>query len=299
MSPLAEASEPELVELLRRTGHVVDASEPLELAVARFQRERGLNPSGLFDPATRQRLAESAWSLGDRLLYLTRPYLRGDDVAALQDTLGVLGFDTGRVDGIFGPLTEHALSDFQRNCGLHPTGELTSATLAEVRRLAPRQPNRKNVSEVRELAELHREPVSALIGLWGSSPLRHLLHERLTPQFPVVLLEGDAHDAARDANQQGVGLVLALHEHPGLDHVGLYFYESYRFRSVTGSHVAEVVRRHFSSPTAMVTGGLSVAILRETTSVALDVRHGTLDDELREGLSDALLCAIGEVIHRP
>ena len=45
--------------------------------------------------------------------------LRGDDVAELQQDLGALGFDAGRVDGIFGPRTKDALEQFQRNIGHH------------------------------------------------------------------------------------------------------------------------------------------------------------------------------------
>ena len=40
----------------------------------------------------------------------------------LQGQLGRLGFDCGRVDGIFGTLTSRALEDFQRNCGLDVDG---------------------------------------------------------------------------------------------------------------------------------------------------------------------------------
>ena len=36
---------------------------------------------------------------------LTAPNLRGEDVAELQRILARLGFDCGRVDGIFGPDT--------------------------------------------------------------------------------------------------------------------------------------------------------------------------------------------------
>ena len=43
---------------------------------------------------------------------------RGDDVADLQQRLSTLGFDTGRVDGIFGDRTSRALAEFQRNAGL-------------------------------------------------------------------------------------------------------------------------------------------------------------------------------------
>src|SRR6266545_3977054 len=44
--------------------------------------------------------------------------LRGDDVYELQRELGSLGFDAGRVDGIFGPRTLEALLGFQRNAGV-------------------------------------------------------------------------------------------------------------------------------------------------------------------------------------
>ena len=61
---------------------------------------------------------EASWRLGDRVLVLTAPNMRGDDVAELQGTLGRLGFDCGRVDGILGPATVHAVEVFQRNCGI-------------------------------------------------------------------------------------------------------------------------------------------------------------------------------------
>jgi len=44
--------------------------------------------------------------------------LRGDDVAELQVRLAQFGFNPGRIDGIFGVLTEEALNEFQRNCAL-------------------------------------------------------------------------------------------------------------------------------------------------------------------------------------
>ena len=53
---------------------------------------------------------------------LVAPNLRGDDVSDLQATLARIGFDCGRVDGIFGPRTSWALEDFQRNSGLYVDG---------------------------------------------------------------------------------------------------------------------------------------------------------------------------------
>jgi len=48
----------------------------------------------------------------------TRGLLRGDDVATLPRLLEALGFDAGRVDGIFGPDAAAVPSDFHRNVGI-------------------------------------------------------------------------------------------------------------------------------------------------------------------------------------
>ena len=74
-----------------------------------FQDARGLRVDGICGPETWGALVESGYRLGDRLLYLRRPMLRGDDVAELQRRLNGLGFDAGREDGILGPETEAAL----------------------------------------------------------------------------------------------------------------------------------------------------------------------------------------------
>jgi len=50
-------------------------------------------------------IVESGFPLGDRLLYLHEPLLRGDDVAALQRRLNAFGFDAGREDGLLGTET--------------------------------------------------------------------------------------------------------------------------------------------------------------------------------------------------
>ena len=44
--------------------------------------------------------------------------MRGDDVRAMQTVLAKLGFDCGRADGIFGPNTLRALTEFQQNYGI-------------------------------------------------------------------------------------------------------------------------------------------------------------------------------------
>ena len=93
-----------------------------EQAMRGFQEARGLHVDGRCDEHSWMALVEASWKPGDRQLLLTSPNLRGDDVADLQSRLARLGFDCGRVDGIFGPRTSQALADFQSNCGVTADG---------------------------------------------------------------------------------------------------------------------------------------------------------------------------------
>ncbi|MDX1655038.1 MAG: peptidoglycan-binding protein [Candidatus Competibacteraceae bacterium] len=56
-----------------------------------------------------------------RLLFLTRPYMQGEDIRLIQQKLIDRGFDMN-ADGIFGPLTDSAVTAFQRQQGLEPDG---------------------------------------------------------------------------------------------------------------------------------------------------------------------------------
>ena len=104
-------------------------------AVRAFQQSRGLVADGIVGRDTWRSLVEASFSLGDRLLYLTRPMLRGDDVRDLQERLNRLGFDSGQVDGIFGPDTRAAVVDFQANTGLVDDGTAGPGTFDALRRL--------------------------------------------------------------------------------------------------------------------------------------------------------------------
>ena len=106
-----------------------------EAAVRLFQERRGLHADGVCGDHTWSALVEAGYRLGDRLLFLAAPLLRGDDVAELQRRLGSLGFDAGKIDGIFGERTNRALLDFQRNVGLVTDATCGPATLAALARL--------------------------------------------------------------------------------------------------------------------------------------------------------------------
>jgi N-acetylmuramoyl-L-alanine amidase len=88
-------------------------------------------------PQTSRVLDAARWRLGDRILLFTPGHLmRGDDVAALQERLVVLGVFAGPVDGIFGERTEAALRELQRGLGLQADGLCGPATLRSMSALA-------------------------------------------------------------------------------------------------------------------------------------------------------------------
>ena len=107
-----------------------------ESEVRSFQQARGLDVTGFVDAVTARALEEAQWKLGDRSLYVQEhPLMHGDDIAALQARLTEMGFDCGRVDGIYGPRTEMAVKDFQRSVGTTIDGKCGPATIIALIRL--------------------------------------------------------------------------------------------------------------------------------------------------------------------
>lgn len=106
-----------------------------ESAIRAFQQRRLLLADGVVEDNTWTELVEAGYEPGERLLYLRVPYMRGDDVLYLQRRLDELGFDCGPVDGIFSPVLEVAVTEFQRNAGLNVDGIVGETTLDRLRRL--------------------------------------------------------------------------------------------------------------------------------------------------------------------
>jgi N-acetylmuramoyl-L-alanine amidase len=269
--------------------------------VEAFQRAKGLAITGEIDEVTWNRLVEAGWRLGERLLFLTRPYLRGDDVAELQVRLAQLGFNPGRIDGIFGPLLEDALSDFQRNCGLEINGTLTKRTLLELTRVTPSTSTRHLVNDARDVAGF-LDVASGPIVLFGSSPLRSLLETSLRAQCEVVVLEGVSdNEVASFANDHKAAVVLSLEQVDQSDEFRLNYWASYRSHSRRGEMLASTFASALSKSQAasrVEVAGMALPILRETKMTTLYLEHGPFATEDLRGVTEALTSVLVEVFHR-
>lgn len=113
-------------------------------AVLAFQRLWNRNnpnsriaEDGVYGPQTESQLLNSpAEGFGGaptpspaRLLRLTQPFTRGDDVRQVQEALVRAGFSLS-ADGIYGPRTERAVKQFQTNKGLTVDGSVGPQTRA-------------------------------------------------------------------------------------------------------------------------------------------------------------------------
>jgi N-acetylmuramoyl-L-alanine amidase len=230
-------------------------------------------------------VVEASWSLGDRLLYLTSPHTRGDDVAALQADLGRLGFDCGRVDGIFGPLTLQALEDFQANCGVVPDGVCGAETVRMIRRVISQTGTGPGIAVVREL-ELLRDARPSLsdmrivVGQFGAlGGLARGISRQLRGRRAHVMLvdEPDAVAQARAANEFRANVYLGFQAQPDPG-TTVNYYRVPTFESVGGRSLAERL----------------VQALRPVTDLEPEVVGRRLP-VLRETRMPAVLCQLGSV----
>ena len=278
-----------MVDLQHRLGHLGLLCPPdpegtfgsgTAAAVEAFQHRRGLRVDGVCGPQTWGALVEAGFALGDRFLYLRAPMLRGDDVAELQQRLSALGFDTGRVDGIFGTLTARALGEFQRNVSLPVDGILGASTLRELKRVTPRQAAPELVSTVRDRDQLRHAPRTLLgrrlaVGEEGGLDVlitavrRHL---GATGAEVLPLLHPDGSQQAAAANAAGVEAYVGLRLDPGRAHCTVSYYAGFRYESPGGRRLAELLQSTVSAALDVPAGGvrgMSLPVLRETRMPAV------------------------------
>ncbi|MGW5359344.1 N-acetylmuramoyl-L-alanine amidase [Actinopolymorpha pittospori] len=269
------------------TESAVDAvfDQRVDQAVRQFQQQRGLTAHGVVDSETYRVLEEARWRLGDRLLsYIAGHLLIGDDVGTLQRRLLELGFEIDRVDGVYGPKTEHAVKEFQRSVGAPSDGTCGPATFKALARLSPIVTGGR-ADALRESERVHRSgprlPGKVVVidpGHGGADrgcsanglseaeiafDLASRIEGRLAATgVRVFLTRGrdaspDEATRARFANETNADLVVSLHvdEHPNPQAGGVatYFYGTAGsdddMRSTLGERFAGLVQREIVART--------------------------------------------------
>ena len=273
-----------------------------EESVSRFQQARGLRATGLCDDATWAALVEAGWSLGDRLLRLTSPNLRGDDVTSLQAELCRLGFDAGRVDGIFGPHTAAALLEFQRSCGMPGDGVCGPETLRFLDRLGRQSGQGPGVYALREAERIrslsHFLECRLVIGQFGglSSLARAVAREARAHGADVILVdEPDATVQAEAANRFRAHVYFGLEASIEVEST-ICYYQVPAFESTAGRALAERLTAELTGrlPATPSIEGIRLPVLRETKMPAVLCRLGPVraiaDDAT--GLAEACAAAL-------
>ncbi len=270
--------------------------DDLREALKRFQSTRGLKVDGICGPQTWAAFEETRYNIGDRLLALRSPYLRGDDIGDLQRRLNELGFDSGKVDGIFGPLTQAAVAKFQRNSGLAPDGIFgkdTANALFQLKLPEHHDRYRPLVGSLKEIEMLRQVPGQ------NEGPLVTIFlrgHSEVTypPKNPELRIETyeveslpESPSLAQIANSSGSCAVLLIQQSLD-DQATITYYRGYRYVSANGRGLGMLIS---SSLRALIDNlevrveGLATPFLRETQMPAVivevpEVVHSRFEDLL-------------------
>jgi N-acetylmuramoyl-L-alanine amidase len=238
-----------------------------------FQQERGLHVTGELNESTERALEESRWKLGDRSLYLQNTQaMRGDDIAALQSRLTEMGFNCGRVDGIFGELTEGAVKEFQKSVGAKVDGKCGPATIIALLRLTKIVSGGAPAALRESATQKNRGPALAnkVIVLDPASEnhesetvydiARRIEGRLLALGASVFLTRGTQNNPSESerisfTNQNNADLLISLHvdsyRNPAARGVATFFYGSdqHGVHSIVGERFASLVQREICART--------------------------------------------------
>jgi N-acetylmuramoyl-L-alanine amidase len=280
-----------------------------------FQQERGLTATGVINEITARSLEEARFKLGDRVLVFNAAALmRGDDVSNLQDRLIQMGFNCGKVDGVYGVNTESAVREFQKSVGILSDGRCGPATLISLMRLvktvsggAPSALRESVKHSVRSPALANK--VIVIDPSWGGEftgesangvveseivfDLAQRLEGRLIALGVNVVLTRSANNSPLEkerikvANTVSADLVIALkvdsYKNEKANGIATYFYgrDDKGVRSVVGERFANLIQREICARTDLLnchTHAKSWDLLRLTTAPTVRIDLGYLSN---------------------
>lgn len=297
--------------------------------ICSFQQERGLNVTGILDVATERALEDARWKLGDRSLYLqSSSLMHGDDVASLQLRLTEMGFNCGRVDGIYGLRTESAIKEFQKSVGAKVDGRCGPETIVGLIRLikivsggAPTQLRESANVRTRGPALANKVIVLDPGNNLGEEEVVYDIAVRIEGRLlalgaSVFLTRGQKNSPSENeritfSNMNPTDLFISLHtersENPLANGVATYFYgnDAHGVHSVIGERFASLLQREITARTSLLncrTHPKTWDLLRLTQAPSVRVDCGYLSNsndaknlatpEFRDAIAESFIIAI-------
>jgi len=289
--------------------------ENLTQGIKAFQQERGLTATGVINEFTARVLEEARFNLGDRILSFNQAIvMRGDDVSNLQARLIQMGFNCGKVDGIYGANTEVAVKEFQKSVGILADGKCGPVSLIALMRLVKTVSGgapsalRENVRHAVRSPALANK-VIVLDPSWGGEftgenengvveaevvfDLAQRLEGRLIALGVNVVLTRSAKnsplekDRIQVANSVSADLVIALkvdtYKNENANGVATYYYgrDDQGVSSVVGARFANLLQREICARTDLLncrTHAKSWDLLRLTQAPTVRIDLGYLSN---------------------
>lgn len=268
-----------------------------ERAVILFQKKRGREADGIVGPETWGEMVDASYQLGDRQMYLKEPPFRGDDVRELQATLNNLGFNAGRVSGVFGEQTDKAVHEFQKNVGVDPDGIVGETSIQALDNFKKRVSSggitgvwdkammqapaplaeRRIAIDVTE-NELARTIAKAFAGAIEANGAKPIILADLAPG-------ADVKDRAIAANEQAADILISLDinssDQPGQRGATCEYFDNREFFSARSKQLAGIIQDEVTAALQVFDNGIegkNLTILQATRMPAVIVKPGFLTD---------------------
>ena len=295
-----------------------------ENAVRRFQQDRGILVTGTVCQETWQQLVDAGYKIGDRMLYLTHPPFRGDDVKTLQFWLKTLGFYPYNENGIFCEKTQEALMEFQKNMDVPVDGMVGKDTLQQLKNLRRVILSRKtsNFPLIRDYNKKKKQGNVKIILDYGEDineigsstkyykekiyicrSIANFCKDLLIKNGIKTMLTVDEDenqslflfDRIRYANRSGGDIIISINLNYSIDKdangSSCFYFKGLKSFSVAGNRIANLIQDKLSGKLKLLdcrVHGANYAILRETSMTSVLVEPAFISNTVeRENLEDS------------